>query len=49
VLDFNLIGHGLKTEVLRIQITELTDAVRGVTKEIYSDLTAAEGTNPDGF
>ena len=27
----------------------ITDAVRGVTKEIYSDLTASEGTNTDGL
>jgi len=27
----------------------ITDAVRGVTKEIYSDLTAAEYTNTDGL
>ena len=27
----------------------ITDAVRGVTKEIYSDLTAAEGTNTQGL
>jgi len=27
----------------------LTDAVRGVTKEIYSDLTAAEATNTNGL
>ena len=48
VLDFNLIFVGTKIEVLATS-HQLFDVVRGATKRIYSDSSAAQDTNTNSL